>query len=670
MKTLKHIGLFLIVILITGCSSSAKKENSETKKSKSTSSSKPTEDPSKTSWIGPEIKSQDEGDLCKLLLKWTNFFIHSHISRQPEEEAALVKNAFDMTDAKLHKAFSKPSLKTEIDRIYSNIQINRLSEPEQLCKQYLAIAENVKTNVALRSAMGNSHDDLKDFDKRLIRNVLRNFVHLLDGVSFYLSDSELDHLTGENPERFGAGLILHDRTDYHLGRNPPYIWIKDIWETSQTNFKVHRNNLKERRLYGLEAEVIKWDTKAATIKILDQTINLTFENETSQEDILYTVDQKTFLKTSFLGYEGLDHFLNGANDDNLDESELKKTRFVRILLKKKDSEAFEIVNLHMERYTPRPVFVERIALNENYDALYLQVLTFMNESMLRLLQSEIKLVTNEAEKTGRQIRGVLLDLRRNSGGLDTQAEMLWSLFLHTRTKTIHDEFTTFGFALEDLKPFELGEQNEKQTFFRDSSIIYGYPNYFTKEQQNLVVIVDRSSVSNAESTTAVLKDYDKAWIVGENTFGKGLKMQRYALSEAIGGYAFINQGYFYSPKGIPILMNPYFIDYQLVDPVNQEIDPNGKGIYDALTSVTDDGSLSIPMPKTPEVNMEPTHGEDPWVNSAMKSHLSAFSLEKPEACKKTPQTVGEDFHEYRDDCLFEVGKAYLHEMIRLRDYTP
>ena len=105
------------------------------------------------------------------------------------------------------------------------------------------------------------------------------------------------------------------------------------------------------------------------------------------------------------------------------------------------------------------------------------------------------------------ISGLVLDLRDNPGGILQEAVSVADHFLH-KGQTI---VTHHGRASEETKfTAKRGERGRQ------------YP---------IVVIVNRSSASAAEILAGALQDHDRAWVLGENTFGKGLVQAPYPLSE-------------------------------------------------------------------------------------------------------------------------------------------
>jgi carboxyl-terminal processing protease len=77
-----------------------------------------------------------------------------------------------------------------------------------------------------------------------------------------------------------------------------------------------------------------------------------------------------------------------------------------------------------------------------------------------------------------------------------------------------------------------------------------------------VVLVSRLSASAAEIVSGAMQDHDRAWVLGEKTFGKGLVQTVYPLSENTG--LALTTAHFYTPSGRLIqrdYTNKSFYDY-------------------------------------------------------------------------------------------------------------
>jgi carboxyl-terminal processing protease len=100
---------------------------------------------------------------------------------------------------------------------------------------------------------------------------------------------------------------------------------------------------------------------------------------------------------------------------------------------------------------------------------------------------------------------LVLDLRGNGGGLVNQAYRVANAFLQTGqvvfTQKGRVEGTTHAFRAENSSP----------------------------ERTPLVILVNRNTASASEILAGALQDHDRALIVGESTFGKGLVQQPFPL---------------------------------------------------------------------------------------------------------------------------------------------
>ncbi|RMH15410.1 MAG: S41 family peptidase [Gemmatimonadetes bacterium] len=126
-------------------------------------------------------------------------------------------------------------------------------------------------------------------------------------------------------------------------------------------------------------------------------------------------------------------------------------------------------------------------------------------------------------------RGIVLDLRGNPGGYLDESLMMADLFLDRGLKLASLKSRTPGRA-------ELGTQEEWHS--RWAPRVPGKP---------IVVLVDRFSASAAEIVAGALQDHDRALILGERTFGKGIVQSDIVLTE--GRHLRLTTGEWFTPLG-------------------------------------------------------------------------------------------------------------------------
>lgn len=99
----------------------------------------------------------------------------------------------------------------------------------------------------------------------------------------------------------------------------------------------------------------------------------------------------------------------------------------------------------------------------------------------------------------KQVKGIILDLRNNGGGLIDQAVKIVSLFVPEGSKVVY----TRG-----------RDQQETSSFVTTDKPI--------ADKIPVAVLINSSSASASEIVSGALQDLDRAVIVGEKSFGKGL----------------------------------------------------------------------------------------------------------------------------------------------------
>ncbi len=139
----------------------------------------------------------------------------------------------------------------------------------------------------------------------------------------------------------------------------------------------------------------------------------------------------------------------------------------------------------------------------------------------------------------KEVRGLVLDLRDNPGGLLNEGVDVASHFLKRNEVVV----SMRG---------RIRDSNKTYTARTDNSA-RDYP---------VVVVVNRFTASAAEIVSGALQDHDRAWILGETTFGKGLVQTVFPLSNDTG--LALTSAHYYTPSGRLIqrdYSNISFLDY-------------------------------------------------------------------------------------------------------------
>ena len=160
-------------------------------------------------------------------------------------------------------------------------------------------------------------------------------------------------------------------------------------------------------------------------------------------------------------------------------------------------------------------------------------------------------VQREVEKFAEKgIDKVILDLRGNGGGYVSAAKDLLSLWID-------------GQPIYTQKSKKDGDVVEKA--WSGKAIL---------KDMKTVVLINGSTASASEIVAGALKDYDKATIVGEQSYGKGLLQSLLRLND--GGYLKVTTADWYTPNGTSINQEgiaPDVVVERSYDDINMMRDP-------------------------------------------------------------------------------------------------
>jgi carboxyl-terminal processing protease len=170
------------------------------------------------------------------------------------------------------------------------------------------------------------------------------------------------------------------------------------------------------------------------------------------------------------------------------------------------------------KYTINSVFMVRPHVG------YIKLESFAETTGQELRDSLKKLRDESRKSDGKDLEGIVFDLRGNPGGLLQEAIEVCETFLQKGQLIVETRGRTRG----SNKQYASQKLNSDNTF-------------------PLVVLINPSSASASEIVSGALQDHDRALIVGQTSFGKGLVQSVYPLSKNA-GLALTTQKW-YTPSG-------------------------------------------------------------------------------------------------------------------------
>jgi carboxyl-terminal processing protease len=207
---------------------------------------------------------------------------------------------------------------------------------------------------------------------------------------------------------------------------------------------------------------------------------------------------------------------------------------------------------------------------------YIHILNFSSETTSR----EFGDALDKFQAANGNLHGLIIDLRNNPGGLLNEAV------------NICDKMLQKGQIVVSQRGRAFPDQVYKAPHGEDG-----------KEKYPIVVVVNRNTASAAEIVSGALQDHDRALIVGETTFGKGLVQTVFQISENT-GLALTTYHYF-TPSGRLIqrsydgvsLYDYYYVrdDAKKADNSNTEVKltDSGRTVYGG-GGITPDEKIAVP----------------------------------------------------------------------------
>ncbi len=246
----------------------------------------------------------------------------------------------------------------------------------------------------------------------------------------------------------------------------------------------------------------------------------------------------------------------------------------------------------------------------------------------QFIETTSREVADALDKFSKQgdVRGVLIDLRGNPGGLLNEAVEMSDQFLKKGQIVVSQRGRAFPDQVYRVSHGETGPR---------------YP---------VVVLVNRNTASAAEIVSGALQDHDRALIVGETTFGKGLVQTVFRITDDTG--LALTTYHYYTPSGRLIqrnynnvsLYDYYYVRDSKTEPSSNKdrevkLTDSGRTVYGGGGITPDE---KIPNPKS-------TREQD-----ILLIHNAFFDFSKHYLAN---HTVGKDF--VVDDAVMSQFKDFL-----------
>lgn len=184
------------------------------------------------------------------------------------------------------------------------------------------------------------------------------------------------------------------------------------------------------------------------------------------------------------------------------------------------------------------------------DVAYIKINTF-SEQALQGLEKELKKIKSDIGED--KLKGLVIDLRNNPGGLLDQAVRVSDAFLN-----------------KDQTIVSIKGRNVEEKFYKDDSnetLVPGLP---------IVILINEGSASASEIVSGALQDNKRAVVMGMKSFGKG-SVQTIIPLKTNGGALRMTTSLYYTPSGKSIQASGIEPDIEVTNAKLEQQKPLDRG---------------------------------------------------------------------------------------------
>ncbi|CDR34803.1 S41 family peptidase [Criblamydia sequanensis] len=483
------------------------------------------------------LRSLDHPLQAEDVKKVMNDILSQHVNTKKLSEV-VVKHSFkqyieqaDPQRIYLTQEEVKPFLNmsdSEVKKVLQDYEANRFDSYKKLnrvIQTAMKRAQKERSNPDFRDYEGASFQEVPGFANSISDLKLRQQEHYAN-----FGNSEEKRLGASN-----KALILKKYNEKMLNHESEYVASSDVKGSELDNlFYMH---LLKALTKSLDAHTSYLsDSEAYDMRIRLEKSFVGIGIELDKQDKGYVVskiiDQSPASRSGRVEVNDRILKINGASIENepLEEvmGRLRGTKGTKVdLLLSNKQGSIKSVNLTREDVAVNEGRAELKEIPfENGVIGIIKLTTFYQSDLGVSAERDVKEAIQKLQKGGRPIKGLILDLRQNSGGFLSQAVKVAGLFI------------TNGVVV--ISKYSDGEER----FYRDMD---GKTSY----DGPLIILTSKMTASAAEIVAQALQDYGVGVIVGDKqTFGKGtIQSQTVTDGQGEGSYFKVTVGKYYTVSG-------------------------------------------------------------------------------------------------------------------------